>query len=347
MRFLYFILALLTASPSYAAVIPSIPYNLTNGSLADATQVMGNFNTIVTDVNANTATSGANSNITSLTGLTTPLLPSEGGTVLYTGGTSGGSGNAQTLVTTVPVGFGLVAGNYVTGIAGFSNSGATTLTVGATSATAMRKQSASGLTALVGGEIIAGQYYTWLYDGTYYQLLNPTGLAAGTLAVGGGGTGQTSLTSNSLVVGNGTAAVGFIAPSSSGNVLTSNGTIWASSALPVGSSSAQGIVQVDGTTITASGGTISSNILMTPLGVGSIIFAGKNSGAPIVAGETDAGSGLTPYFWNINGFSASGDSMTGTWRALGSTNGVGNTDDLVIFQRISKLGGCDDGAKYA
>jgi hypothetical protein len=53
---------------------------------------------------------------------------------------------------------------------------------------------------------------------------------AGTLAVANGGTGDTSLTANSLLVGAGTSAVTFIAPGTSGNVLTSNGTTWVSAA---------------------------------------------------------------------------------------------------------------------
>jgi hypothetical protein len=60
---------------------------------------------------------------------------------------------------------------------------------------------------------------------------NTTGTAAnvtGTVAVANGGTGATTLTANNLVVGSGTSAVGFIAPGTAGNVLTSNGTIWES-----------------------------------------------------------------------------------------------------------------------
>ncbi len=43
-----------------------------------------------------------------------------------------------------------------------------------------------------------------------------------------GGTGATTLTANNLIVGAGTSPVTFIAPGTSGNVLTSNGTVWAS-----------------------------------------------------------------------------------------------------------------------
>lgn len=53
---------------------------------------------------------------------------------------------------------------------------------------------------------------------------------AGTLAVANGGTGATTLTAKNLVVGNGTSAVTFIAPGSSGTVLTSNGTDWVAQA---------------------------------------------------------------------------------------------------------------------
>lgn len=45
-----------------------------------------------------------------------------------------------------------------------------------------------------------------------------------------GGTGQSSLTANNVILGNGTSAVQFVAPGSSGNLLTSNGTTWTSAA---------------------------------------------------------------------------------------------------------------------
>jgi hypothetical protein len=57
---------------------------------------------------------------------------------------------------------------------------------------------------------------------------------AGTLAVANGGTGATSLTANNVILGNGTSAVQAVAPGTSGNVLTSNGTTWQSTALPGG-----------------------------------------------------------------------------------------------------------------
>lgn len=58
---------------------------------------------------------------------------------------------------------------------------------------------------------------------------------SGTLPVANGGTGAVSFTANVVLLGNGTGALQEVAPGSSGNVLTSNGTTWTSAA-PSGSS---------------------------------------------------------------------------------------------------------------
>lgn len=76
-------------------------------------------------------------------------------------------------------------------------------------------------------------------DGTSGQVLqtNASGtLSFGNVGVANGGTGQTSLTANNVILGNGTSAVQFVAPGSSGNILTSNGTTWQSTA-PAGGGS--------------------------------------------------------------------------------------------------------------
>jgi DNA/RNA endonuclease YhcR with UshA esterase domain len=53
---------------------------------------------------------------------------------------------------------------------------------------------------------------------------------SGTVAVANGGTGTTSLTANNVLLGNGTSALQVVAPGTTGNVLTSNGTTWTSAA---------------------------------------------------------------------------------------------------------------------
>ena len=59
--------------------------------------------------------------------------------------------------------------------------------------------------------------------------------ATATLPVSSGGTGANTLTSNNVILGNGTSAVQFVAPGTASNVLTSNGTSWVSQASGGGS----------------------------------------------------------------------------------------------------------------
>jgi hypothetical protein len=63
------------------------------------------------------------------------------------------------------------------------------------------------------------------FDGTTGKLIKQ----AATVTVAQGGTGATSLTANNVLLGNGTSALQVVAPGTNGNVLTSNGTTWASS----------------------------------------------------------------------------------------------------------------------
>ncbi len=179
-RIRVFLLTFLVAVAGFAAaqVIPSLPYNLTNGTIADANQVMANFNQIVSSTNTNAANAGANTNITALLGLTTPLAPASGGSSLYTAGVSGGTLNAQTVLSPTPSGYVLAAGRIVIFIAGFTNSGPMTLNVNSTGPIAVVQHSQAGLIPLAGGEVVATQATIAYYDGTQYQLFDasPQGL---------------------------------------------------------------------------------------------------------------------------------------------------------------------------
>jgi hypothetical protein len=72
----------------------------------------------------------------------------------------------------------------------------------------------------------------------------------GILPVANGGTGADTLTANSLLVGAGTDAVTFIAPGTTGNILTSNGTTWVSQAPATVYAWAKESITLDGTDIT-------------------------------------------------------------------------------------------------
>lgn len=128
-------------------------------------------------------------------------------------GTSTGTGNIVYSVSPTLTGTPLAptanAGTNTTQIAttAFVNSAVTTAT---SSLGTMSTQNASNV-AITGGSI--------------------TGITD--LAVADGGTGSSSLTANSVMLGNGTSALSgnMVAPSTSGNVLASNGTTWASSSL--------------------------------------------------------------------------------------------------------------------
>jgi hypothetical protein len=71
------------------------------------------------------------------------------------------------------------------------------------------------------------------------------------LVVADGGTGRSSLTQDNLIVGAGTNAVTFIAPGTSGNVLQSNGTVWASATLAVATAASQAEMETGSSTSVA------------------------------------------------------------------------------------------------
>lgn len=116
--------------------------------------------------------------------------------------------------------------NDVTGTLPVANGGTGITAFGTGVATALGINTGSS-----GAVVINGGALGTPSSGT---LTNATGLplttgVTGTLPVANGGTGSTSLTANNVLLGNGTSAVQVVAPGTSGNVLTSNGTTWQSS----------------------------------------------------------------------------------------------------------------------
>lgn len=163
MRKVLALLFCLFTSPALAGVSCTLPFTLTNGTIADASQVMANYNALTACL-LNAAQAGNNTDITALNGLTTPLAHQFGGTATYTGGTSSGT-NTQT-VTTVPT-FIATAGNIIVFKAGGSNTGPMTL-----NGINVYRRSQLGATMTVGGEVVAGQTVTVQYDGVEFQCVS-------------------------------------------------------------------------------------------------------------------------------------------------------------------------------
>lgn len=150
-------------------IINALPFNFTNGTTADATQVDANFSEVVTDVNNNAAHNGTNNDITALTALTTPITPAQGGTTVYYGA-GGGTANAQTVPAPIPTGFVLTAGYSIYWVPSVGNTGSFTLSVNGTTATPVATVTELGFANAIGGEVIAGVLAKATYDGTRWVL---------------------------------------------------------------------------------------------------------------------------------------------------------------------------------
>lgn len=125
---------------------------------------------------------------------------------------------------------------------------------------------------------------------------------AGTLLVSRGGTGATTLTTNNVLLGNGTSPLQVVAPGTTGNVLTSDGTTWISSPSSGGGGGGavqypQNIQSADYTLVLGDAGkqifhpasdtsirkyTIpANNIVAFPIGT-VVLFTVENGGLPVV-----------------------------------------------------------------
>ncbi len=211
-RILAAILLYLLPSLAQAATCTSYPFTLQNNTTADATQVMANFNTVRNCVVNNAAGSGVNTDITSLTGLTTPLSPAQGGSSVFIGGTSTGTANAQIVSSLTPTGFSLISGYRVTFTPGSTNTGAATLNINSSGATAVNRVGHSGLEALTGGEMVAGNIVEAIYNGSVLVLLSSdlSGVGARTSIAGAATTDLGTVpTHNAFVTGSGATITAF------------------------------------------------------------------------------------------------------------------------------------------
>jgi hypothetical protein len=168
---------------------------------------------------------------------------------------------------------------------------------------------------------------TATFSGANITALNASSISSGTLGVARGGTGANTLTSENVVIGNGTSAVKFVAPGTTGNVLTSNGSAWLSQAAAAGGGDY--IMQVfttPGTWTKAAGLKAIKVTVIGGGGSGSSPASGGGTssfGSPAFLSATGgaSGSGPTPL-------GAGGSGSGGQLNALGQTayqlNSCGN-----------------------
>jgi hypothetical protein len=174
-----------------------------------------------TDARANlsAAKSGANSDITSLSGLTTPLSVAQGGTGVQVTRTISNVALTSNVVTiTTSAAHGYLVNDSVTVTA------TTQTTVNGTFTIASVPTSTTFTYAKTASDIPSTSDTGSVVSSSNIKMAN----ASGILAVVNGGTGLATLTANNVMLGNGTSTPSFVAPGTSGNALISNGTTWGS-----------------------------------------------------------------------------------------------------------------------
>ena len=123
------------------------------------------------------------------------------------------------------------------------------------------------------------------------------GLITTPISVANGGTGLNSLAANNVILGNGTSAVQTVAPGSSGNILTSNGTTWSSQESPAsntGSLIRAPQILTRGTSYTTPAGC--NNIYVEVVGGGG--GGGAGTGSNNLNGGAGGGGGYAAKYYS-------------------------------------------------
>jgi hypothetical protein len=173
----------------------------------------------------------------------------------------------------------------------------------------------------------------------------------GTLPVANGGTGASTLTSANVILGAGTSAVTFVAPGSSGNVLTSDGSTWTSAAAGGGGSFQTQVFTAPGTwtkpasatqvRVTVVGGGGGGNggtapAVGSPGGFGGFAFA---SNIPVSAPVTitvgaGGGGGAAGIGGGTGGTSSFGPAVSATGGGGSGSNGAGTVSSGTEISRV-------------
>ena len=230
----------------------------------------------------NTLTAGSGVQITNNAGAITISTYNGGGSVTSVSGSGGSTGLTLTGGPIVGAGtltlggtLGVTSGG--TGVTSSTGAGSVVLNTSPTLASSTLNSPTINNGSISNAAITGG---------SVSSLTTPLGVASG-------GTGASSLTANAVVVGNGTGAVSTVSPGTSGNVLTSNGTTWVSSAAgSVGVTSVASGLGLTGGPITSTG---TLSIVSTPGAVGayaSYQVSYTTGGSAFTQGSSYAGSAI-------------------------------------------------------
>ena len=269
----------------------------TGQALAVASGGTGGENATDARTNLSAAKSGANSDITSLSGLTTPITVAQGGTGFVAQRTITTVGRATNVVTIATS----AAHNYVVN---------DNITVAAVTNT-----SVNGSFTIA--SVPTSTTFTYAQTGTDYANTTDTGTVtsssylvadniSGIVAVKHGGTGANTLKANNLLVGNGTSAPSVIPAGTTGNVLTSSGT----------------------STVTAGSFAVGTEYTIATVGTTSFTSIGAASNTVgIVFTATGVGTGdgtATTNTW-VSSTPAGGIGVNQTWQDVTSSRAMGTT----------------------
>ena len=156
-----------------------------------------------------------------------------------------------------------------------------------------------------------------LTTGVTGVLPTANGGTGGTLPVANGGTGATTLTANNVLLGNGTSALQAVAPSTTGNVLTSNGTTWTSAApAATGVTSA---VAGNGVAVSAATGAVTFSAAAPTFNtVGSYVTGYYATTSAVSSGQVFSAGSSGVRSTNTSSIIYATNNLSGTWRWMGA-----------------------------
>ena len=150
-----------------------------------------------------------------------------------------------------------------------------------TGAKTVKNTSGTGISVPAGKATLVYNNGTNVVDAATYFTALTLGSA---LPVASGGTSLATLTANNVILGNGASAPTFVAPSTSGNVLTSNGTTWSSTA-PATSGTVTSVAMTVPSVLSISGSPITSS--------GTLALTYSGTALPVANGGTGLSSGTS------------------------------------------------------